>query len=133
VDSQVAAKGIVVDGQGRILLLKRAGKQWWDAPGGRLESGELLYDGLVRELREETGLADVTIGDVLHADEWSPEINGKPQHIVGIFFVCKTVGTPTVVISDEHEDFAWIAPEELKNYDIASAPKQAIERLLHGG
>jgi len=54
---------IVFDEQGRLLLVQRAnppaqGK--WSLPGGRLEPGETPETGVVREVREETGL-DVTV------------------------------------------------------------------------
>ena len=54
---------IVFDEQGRLLLVQRAnppaqGK--WSLPGGRLEPGENSETGVVREVREETGL-DVTV------------------------------------------------------------------------
>ena len=54
---------IVFDEQGRLLLVQRAnppaqGK--WSLPGGRLEPGETSETGVVREVREETGL-DVTV------------------------------------------------------------------------
>jgi 8-oxo-dGTP diphosphatase len=53
--------GVVCDGEGRVLLAQRpAGKHFaglWEFPGGKLESGEAPFAGLVRELREELGLA----------------------------------------------------------------------------
>ncbi len=53
------ASALVVDDEGRVLLARRAGEPEqgkWDLPGGFLDEGEHPRDGLVRELREETGL-----------------------------------------------------------------------------
>ena len=55
------------DGRARVLLIKRrfeplAGR--WSLPGGTLELGETLHEGLARELREETGL-EAEIGPVV--------------------------------------------------------------------
>jgi ADP-ribose pyrophosphatase YjhB (NUDIX family) len=55
----VYAGGIVRDDQGRILLLRH--RLWppyraWGLPGGYVESGERLEDGVAREVREETSL-----------------------------------------------------------------------------
>lgn len=45
--------------QGRLLLVRQVvdGSERWSLPGGKLEPGETIADGLVREMREETGLA----------------------------------------------------------------------------
>jgi ADP-ribose pyrophosphatase YjhB (NUDIX family) len=53
-----AVRAVVLDAQDRILLLRFefADKVVWAAPGGGIEAGESLRDGLVRELAEEIGL-----------------------------------------------------------------------------
>ena len=58
---RLSAKGFVVDGAGRLLLLDcadpgRPGVRWWELPGGGVEPGEDEVDALVREVLEETGL-----------------------------------------------------------------------------
>lgn len=50
----VAKGGFVEDGQGNILLVKtRDGG--WVYPGGQVEVGENLIEGLIREIKEESG------------------------------------------------------------------------------
>lgn len=58
---RLSAKGFLVDGAGRLLLLDcvdpaRPGVRWWELPGGGVEPGEHEVDALVREVLEETGL-----------------------------------------------------------------------------
>src|ERR1700740_3671701 len=51
---------VIKDDQGRLLLIKRGhepGAGLWSVPGGRIEPGETDAEALVREMREETGLA----------------------------------------------------------------------------
>ena len=52
--------GALIVCDGKILLVKRGiepFKGWWDIPGGFLEPGEHPRDGMLREVREETGLS----------------------------------------------------------------------------
>jgi ADP-ribose pyrophosphatase YjhB (NUDIX family) len=52
----VSVAGVVVDEQGRALLVRRRDNGHWEPPGGVLEAGETIPDGLRREVLEETGL-----------------------------------------------------------------------------
>ena len=64
-NSVPAVSALVVDGERRILLARRAYEPdagLWDTPGGFLEEGEDPAGGLRRELVEETGLT-IEIGD----------------------------------------------------------------------
>ncbi|MET7680706.1 NUDIX hydrolase [Streptomyces sp. NPDC005423] len=59
-DKRLAA-AVVMDGQGRVLLVRRSGTERflpyvWGVPCGKLEPGEAPEDGALRELKEETGL-----------------------------------------------------------------------------
>lgn len=65
---RVAAKALVVNSEGKVLILREAntyaeGTQTgkYGLPGGRLEQGESYEEGFVREVKEETGL-DVELG-----------------------------------------------------------------------
>ncbi|HET8620684.1 MAG TPA: NUDIX hydrolase [Acidimicrobiales bacterium] len=52
----VSVAGVVVDDAGRALIIQRRDNGHWEPPGGILEHGETIEDGLVREVYEETGL-----------------------------------------------------------------------------
>jgi nucleoside triphosphatase len=124
-DSQVAVKAVIQNKDGKFLIVCENHR--WQGVGGRLEKGEKLEDGLRRETKEETGITDLEIGTVIHVDEWFAKPEGDLKHIVALFFLCKTK-TSKVILSDEHNEFAWIAPDELEKYgdDIEKEIKEAI-------
>jgi 8-oxo-dGTP diphosphatase len=51
----IGTNGIVVDNRGRVLLILRDDTRTWAIPGGALDAGELPTDGVIREVKEETG------------------------------------------------------------------------------
>ncbi len=58
-DSPIVGVGGVIVENGRVVLVRRANaprKGEWSIPGGMLELGETLRDGVAREIQEETGL-----------------------------------------------------------------------------
>ena len=55
----IAAGGMVINDEQEVLFIYRRGK--WDLPKGKLDDGESIEECAVREVKEETGLADATI------------------------------------------------------------------------
>jgi TDG/mug DNA glycosylase family protein len=68
-----AARGVVLDRDGRVLLVRFehpvSGDVWWATVGGGVDAGESDEEALRRELHEEAGLADFEIGPLIHARE----------------------------------------------------------------
>ena len=54
-----------------------------------------------------------------------------PHHIVGMYIVCLPRAT-TVVLSDEHNEYAWVNSDEIDQYHIVSPNDQAIRLALNG-
>ncbi|HEY1011840.1 MAG TPA: NUDIX domain-containing protein [Herpetosiphonaceae bacterium] len=102
---RVGAFAIIRDDQGRVLLSRRADSGWWNLPGGGVEPHETVTEGVVREVREETGL-EVVAGRLIG-------VYSKPQkHEIVLTFECKIVGG-TMVASDEADLNEWFAPDAL--------------------
>lgn len=133
--SQIAAKAVIVNKSGKVLLLREAeayldgthaGK--YHVPGGRLEKGETYWQGLAREVMEETGLKVEPLYPI-HIDEWRPVIRGVPHHIIAVFTLCRLKGQAKVKISDEHDEAIWIHPAKRADYPLLPAEAKAIEAL----
>ena len=52
----LGVRGVVVDGEGRVLLVRHTYLGGWWLPGGGVDKGETTQDAVVRELREEGGV-----------------------------------------------------------------------------
>jgi 8-oxo-dGTP pyrophosphatase MutT (NUDIX family) len=62
----IGVRGLVLDGEGRVFLVKHSYVAGWHLPGGGVEKGETLLAALARELREE-GNIELNDTPVLHA------------------------------------------------------------------
>jgi 8-oxo-dGTP diphosphatase len=110
-DFRLAAKAFIV-GNKKLLVLKRSNYTVqkpgiWELPGGRLELGENPFEGLKREVFEETNLK-IKIGAPLSVRHFN-RVDG--QVITLIIFVCSPK-TRKVKLSKEHTEFKWL---EIKN------------------
>lgn len=54
---RVALRALIRNEKGEILIVKERGRDWWNLPGGGLDYGEGIKEGLARELKEEIGLS----------------------------------------------------------------------------
>jgi 8-oxo-dGTP diphosphatase len=123
--------GAVVIHDGRVLLIRR-GKEplrgRWVIPGGTVEAGETLHEALVREVREETGLAVRPTEVVLVFDRILRDDGELRYHYVIIDYLCEYLsGTPRA--ATDAEDVALVRPEDLPDYDL---PPQALAVVLDG-
>lgn len=117
----VAQKAVVFNKEGKFLTIFRtqtapSRPNTWDLPGGDLDFGEDPFESMIREIKEETGL------DVKDVEPFDVEahINKEGNFWVTIAYKAKAL-SDEVVLSFEHNDFRWVAPEEFLK--LKSAPK----------
>ncbi len=118
---------------GRVLLVERGKdplKGWWSLPGGILETGERLAEGVKREVAEETGLEVdpyemfEIFERILRDDEGRAE-----YHYVLIDYLCRVTGGEARA-ADDAAGLAWVKREELRSYKITAGTLDVVERAF---
>ena len=114
-EHRVVAKVVVVNNEGKILLLRRSDTDvrrplQWDIPGGHTDENELAEEAAVRETKEEAGID-------LHARNLQlvyalSDVVQDDLNVTWLFFVGHIQGEPAVTISSEHKEFAWMTLDE---------------------
>jgi 8-oxo-dGTP diphosphatase len=112
---------------GRLLLARRArspGKGFYSLPGGRVEFGESLHTALHREVDEETGLKIEIIG-LAGWREVLPATSGGGHYLI-LSFASRWIGKEPV-LNDEHDDFKWLAPDDLGDLKVTGGLEEVIQ------
>lgn len=119
---RVGAFSIIRDDAGRVLISRRTDSGWFNLPGGGVEPHESATEGLVREVREETGL-EVEAGRLVG-------IYSKPQkHEIVLTFEARVVGG-SLQPSDEADHHEWVTPDELGQRQILPKHLERIQDAL---
>ncbi len=126
----IGVGAVIIEGE-RVLLIKRGQaplKGEWSLPGGALELGETLEQGVCREVLEETGLIVEPISIVEVFDRISRDVEGRVQyHYVLVDYLCRVTGG-TLACATEAADGRWATLEELG--PIASFTEQVIRKAF---
>ncbi|MEU9483083.1 NUDIX hydrolase [Streptomyces decoyicus] len=69
---RMASGALFFDEQGRVMMLEPTYKDYWEIPGGYVETGESPRQACIREVREELGI-EPEIGRLLAVD-WAPSL-----------------------------------------------------------
>lgn len=129
----VSAGGIVEDGKGNILLVK-AHDDGWVYPGGITEVGENLIDGVIREIKEESGI-DATVSYLINVvsstglHKWYDGVTDVPTKVM-FDFACKAAGG-ALSTSDETSDCRWVPKDEVLDYITLPAIRIRYEAYLN--
>jgi len=118
----------LIDPDGRVLIARRPqGKSMaglWEFPGGKVEAGERPEMSLIRELKEELGiavreecLAPLTFASHLYRD----------FHLLMPLYVCRR--WEGFVKAREGQMLKWVRPHELRDYPMPPADEPLIPHL----
>lgn len=115
----------VVRCNSEYLLVRRSAETSssgkWAFPGGRIESGETPEEAACRELQEETGLD----GDIVRSGDTYLNDGELGTWRIHPFLV--EVDSREVLLCHEHDDYHWIALDQLEDFDTLGelqAPKK---------
>lgn len=121
----VSVAGVVIDDHGRALLIQRRDNHHWEPPGGVLELGESIDDGLRREVREETGL------DV-EPETLTGVYKNMARGIIALVFRCKVAGGE-LSLSDEAEAFRWATEADIGKLASEAYAVRVLDSLRSSG
>ena len=137
----VGVGGVVID-NGRALLIRRASEPLrgeWSIPGGMLELGETLEQGVARELLEETGL-QVRVLELIEVFErivYAPnghgaagDDQGRPRfHYVIADYLCGRISGEHAAASDV-TDVVFAREEELDRFSLTETALRILHRAF---
>ena len=125
----IVAACALVDPDVRVLIAQRpAGKPMaglWEFPGGKVEAGERPEETLIRELKEELGIAvkEASLAPLTFASHSYPEF-----HLLMPLYVCRRwEGTVTAL---EGQGLAWVRPNRLRDYPMPPADEPLVSHLM---
>jgi len=127
----VGVGGVVVHHQ-RALLIRRGCeplKGQWSIPGGMLELGEELAEGVRRELKEETGLDVEPLEIVAAFDRITREGKRIKYHYVIVDYVCLLRRGRLKPASDV-VDARWVRREEMAKYHLTEMATKVILKSM---
>lgn len=129
---KIVVGGILVE-RGKVLVLQRHASEkiypgMWELPSGKREKFESTEKAVVREFKEETGL-NIKVVKPISLFEYKIEKNNEIRDSVQINFLVKLkIGKQKVVLSREHQDYAWIDRKSLRKYKLSKLTEQTIKR-----
>ncbi len=117
----VSVAAVITDDHSRALLIQRRDNHHWEPPGGVLELGETIEDGLRRETHEETGLdvEPVALTGVY---------KNMPRGIVALVFRCKITGGD-LALTDETADYRWADENAIRDLATEAYAVRVLDAL----
>jgi 8-oxo-dGTP diphosphatase len=135
----VGIGGVIIE-DGRTLLIRRGSEPLrgeWSIPGGTLELGESLEEGVARELLEETGIVVrivelIEVFDRIYNDDGkiAAQFHRKPRfHYVIVDYLCERIGGEPRAGSDV-TDVAFAREDELANFHLTETATRILKKAF---
>jgi 8-oxo-dGTP diphosphatase len=129
----IIAVGGVVIYDSRVLLIRRGQPPLegrWSIPGGILEIGETIAEGIEREMREETSV-QVRVRDLIEIyEKVLRDEEERPQyHFVILDYVCEFV-EGTAEAGGDVSEVMWASEQELESLMLTTAANRVIRKAF---
>ena len=133
----VVSRAIICEDD-HILTLQRSQSDTrnpglWEFPGGKIDEGENVIDGLTREVYEETGLTIKPLSSIAHVES---EIIGTGKYAghlyVSLFYAAQRIGGD-LTLSSEHGLAQWERPEQASQLRLTTESRLALASLCSAG
>ncbi|MFS8103458.1 NUDIX hydrolase [Lentzea alba] len=111
----VSVAGVVIRGEGEVLVIRRRDNGRWEPPGGVLELAETFEDGVRREVLEETGVA-------VRVERLTGVYKNMERGVVALVFRCVPLSEPRHS-TGEAAEVRWMSLDEVHE---AMAPAYAV-------
>jgi 8-oxo-dGTP diphosphatase len=120
------AAGILLDGNGRVLITERLCDGpfdgLWEFPGGKIAWGETIGDALIRELREELG---ITVTEYQPFLDISHTYSDRAVDLE-FFLVTAWVGEPQGI---DGQRLRWVLPNDMDHAELLPADAPVVDAL----
>ncbi len=124
----LGVRGVVLDQNNRVFLVKHSYVAGWHLPGGGVEAGETIGDALARELEEEGGIALVG-APLLHGVFFNARISRRDH--VAVYVVRDFVQQGGPRHAHEIIDHGFFAPDALPA-DATRGTRARLDEVLKG-
>ena len=126
----VGAAILVLDGQNRLLMMKRSDSGCWGLPGGATEPGEVVEDAAKRETVEEVNLEvrEMSLFGVFSGPELYYQYpNGDEVYNVTVVHLSRD-WSGEVKLNDEHTEWRWFAVADIPD-NLSPPIKPVIDKF----
>ncbi len=127
----VSAHAIIFDRERKILLTKRAAPpkaNFWFPPGGAIDLGETVEEGVMREIMEETDIRVNNLRFINYIDGITRDVKGKVIYHFVVFMYVADYLKGTAKAKDDALDVKWVSIEKIQSESIP-VPRELISIL----
>jgi 8-oxo-dGTP pyrophosphatase MutT (NUDIX family) len=124
----LGVRALVVDGEGRVLLVRHSYVRGWSLPGGGVEPGETLLEALERELREEANI-EAADQPALHSVFFNRAVSRRDHVVLFVVRSFRQLGPP---VPNREIVAHGFFPADALPADATSATRARIAEVMQG-